>query len=236
MKTRSKSLGKKFAASAFAIAMAGTLTAATYVPRIALANSDAKGKWYTDFATFEEEQQYAADLNVQIEEEGIVLLKNKNNVLPFSSSVKNVTLFGSRSYSPVYGGSGSGAGSGDYVPLTEGLEMAGFNLNGRVRDVYERVSKTAVISGVIGGTARTPVEIDIENLANVKGSYSFYHDALITTLTRDGGEGSDLWTSNIETHSDKNDHVLMLDDNEKDLIAEMKAVKKQYGCPIVIDC
>lgn len=234
MKTRSKSLGKKVAVGVVAFAMAGTLASAGLTSGMASANTDAKGKWYTDFASFEEEQQYAAELNAKIEAEGIVLLKNKNGTLPFSKSVKNVTLFGSRSYSPVYGGSGSGAGSGDYVPLTEGLERAGFQLNGRVKDVYERNTKTAVISGVIGGTARTPVEIDVENLANARGSYSFYHDALITTLTRDGGEGSDLWTKDIETHTDKTDHVLMLDDNEKDLINEMKAVKKQYGCPIVI--
>ena len=34
------------------------------------------------------------ELNVKIAEEGFVLLKNKDNVLPFDSNVKKISIFG----------------------------------------------------------------------------------------------------------------------------------------------
>ena len=76
----------------------------------ALAEAPA-GKWYTDFGSYEAEKKSAGELTERIMEEGAVLLKN-DGILPLAKSIKNVTLFGARSFDPVTGGTGSGGGGG----------------------------------------------------------------------------------------------------------------------------
>ena len=77
------------------------------------------GKYYTDFATLAEEREAAKELNIQVEAEGIVLLKNENNALPLSKSAK-ITLLGYATQNITKGGGGSGSGRpGEYgVPST----------------------------------------------------------------------------------------------------------------------
>ena len=81
-------------------------------------------------AITEETQASAEALGMDIADEGIVLLKNEENLLPLSEN-KNLNVFGWASTNPVYGGTGSGALSDAYeiVDLLTGLENAGFNLN-----------------------------------------------------------------------------------------------------------
>ncbi len=70
--------------------------------------------------------------------EGIVLLKNLKNVLPINNKVKNVALFGRTSYDFIAGGSGSGNVNHAYVvSLLEGLDNAGFSVDGNLKSVYE---------------------------------------------------------------------------------------------------
>ena len=73
----------------------------------------------------EETSNEATELARQIAEEGIVLLKNEENVLPMSDS-KNLNVFGWASTNPCYGGTGSGSLSDAYetVSLLQGLENA----------------------------------------------------------------------------------------------------------------
>ena len=49
-------------------------------------------------------------LNVKIAEEGFVLLKNKDDVLPFGSNVKKISIFGKASDDMAANGGGSGGG------------------------------------------------------------------------------------------------------------------------------
>ena len=61
---------------------------------------------------------------VQIEAEGLVLLKNEDGALPLKN--KRVNVFGAGSVLPFYGGAGSGAvTSDDPVSFYEALETAG---------------------------------------------------------------------------------------------------------------
>ena len=181
------------------------------------------GKWYTDFGSYEEEQQFAEELNGELMAESMVLLKNADNVLPLDSSVKNVTLFGARSYETFTGGTGSGGGTSDPVKLTESLKDAGFNVNTRVQEIYENKKMTATVAPAgMGTTGETTVDPPVSWLAPAESSYQFFNDAAIITLGRTAGEGSDIYTSDVPTHSDPTDHVQSLDDNEKALIQYVK--------------
>ncbi len=221
MKAKTMLRGKKVLCAVSAIALAGSIAVTGLTFPAVRAFADEPGKWFADFASFEEEQEYAAKLNEKIMEEGAVLLKNKNNTLPLSKTERNVTLFGQRSYDPVTGGTGSGVGTGKYITIPESLEAAGFNVNSKVRAIYEG-NPTSVTEYEIGYKAQT-VESDISLMEGTEGSFLFYGDAAIMTISRTGGETEDLYQYNLSTHADKTEHYLELDDNEKALIKFMKA-------------
>lgn len=70
-------------------------------------------------------------------DEGIILLKNKKNVLPLNLE-KKVALFGTASYDFIAGGTGSGDVNKAYVVnLLEGLSDQGFNLDSTVTSYYD---------------------------------------------------------------------------------------------------
>ncbi|MBS8061445.1 beta-glucosidase, partial [Streptococcus suis] len=71
-----------------------------------------------------------------IQEEGTVLLENKNKTLPLEKSSK-VNVFGISSVAITYGGSGSGAADeSKNINLQQGLENAGFEVNSELTDFY----------------------------------------------------------------------------------------------------
>ncbi len=74
---------------------------------------------------------------VELEQEGIVLLKNKENVLPLGD--KKVNIFGAGSVVPFLGGAGSGAiTTDDPVTFYEALDENGINYNPELRALYEQ--------------------------------------------------------------------------------------------------
>ena len=73
----------------------------------------------------------------EIEEEGIVLLENKDEALPLDDE-KKVNVFGYASENPTYGGSGSGAGDeSENITLAQGLEDNGFEVNSDLTEFYK---------------------------------------------------------------------------------------------------
>ena len=225
MKTKTKSFGKKKLAALVSVALAGTIALTGFsVPTVGAsattASEEEAGKWYTDFGSYEDEQKSAGELNEKIMEEGCVLLKNNNNTLPLKTE-KKISLFGARSYDPVTGGTGSGGGGGNYVTLPDSLEAAGFEVNSKVKACYEANPNVAE-TGAEGYKAQT-VENDISVLNSAQTSYRYYNDAAIITIARTGGEGADLYVQNLYSHSDKTEHYLELNDNEKALIEHVKA-------------
>lgn len=63
-----------------------------------------------DSLAVEDATKGSRDMSTKIEEEGIVLLENKNDILPIDVSSNNkVNVFGQTSIALIYGGAGSGA-------------------------------------------------------------------------------------------------------------------------------
>ena len=174
------------------------------------------GKYYTDYATLAEEREAAKELNIQVEAEGMVLLKNDNNALPLSKSAK-ITLLGYTTQNITKGGGGSGSGRpGQYgVPsntLQYELEASGFKVNPATINYYASNKKEV-------GTLP----------AHVQATYGNYSDAAIVMFSRVGSEGSDRATFGQDTNKDK--HYLEFTDAEQALI---KHAKEHFNKVVVL--
>ena len=174
----------------------------------------SQGKYYTDFANLAQERAAAKALNIQLGEEGFVLLKN-DGVLPLDSATTKVSMFGFRAANIMMGGGGSGSGRpGQYgVPKTsleDGMKQAGFDVNERLLSFYS--TKSAEVK---------PTDIP----DSIAYTYDAYSDAALVVVSRSGSEGRDEVTYGYaqNENADPNAHMLELTDTEKDLIRYVKA-------------
>lgn len=175
----------------------------------------------------DESKANADDVNVKLNEEGMVLLKNKNNALPLAKGSK-ISVFGKNSDNIAIGGSGSGAASGDFIGVNESLRNAGFEVNPTLENFYHdnklsgegRSSASGDLDSGKPVTLKTGETPQSSYTNEVKDSYKNYQDAAVIVLTRIGGEGMDLpMTMNgVEGARKSDDHYLQLDKNEEDLI------------------
>ena len=210
---------------------------------------DNRAEWYDRQYTSKEEVLAAAnDFVVEVEKEGIVLLKNENDALPLSGDGAHVSVFGKNSVNIVYSGSGSASSNSSTAQKTlyESLEAAGISYNETLKSFYEDSGKSgkgrpenpAMTSGqrLSGfGTGETPVD---SYTPDVVDSYTGYQDAAIVVFSRIGGEGFDLPRTMAESFggaavagASADSHYLELDENEKALLAH---VKENFSKVIVI--
>ncbi len=210
---------------------------------------DNRDEWYNrEFSSKEEVFDAANDFVIDVEKEGIVLLKNDNQVLPLSLEKAKVSVFGKNSVDLVYSGSGSASASGttEGKTLFESLDAAGISFNETLKSFYEdngksgsgRPDNPAMTSGqrLSGfGTGETPLS---NYTKDVKDSYSDYMDAAIVVISRIGGEGFDLPRTMTVTFGGEEiegaslgSHYLELDENEKDLL---KHVEENFSNVIVV--
>ncbi len=147
--------------------------------------------YYTsEFSSKAEALQAGLDLNKQIAEEGIVLAKNNDNVLPLAKGSK-VTLLGYNAYHPNAGGSMNGGDASGGVAIAQatiisGMEDAGFELNPAVKETYDGLAENE-------NTKNLSSDMDLVAAYQAvypywKESISEYNDAAIIVLA--AGEGS----------------------------------------------
>ncbi len=201
---------------------------------------DNRDKWY-DREYYEKEDVLLAanDFVVDVVKEGIVLLKNENNVLPFINENTKVSVFGKNSVDIIYSGSGSASGSGslEQKTLYESLEAANITYNQSLKDFYEDDNKSG--SGRPGNPAMTSGqrisgfetgETAIDSYpSDLTDTYQDYQDAAIVVISRIGGEGFDLPRTMTDTFGGSpvngaisDSHYLELDQNEKELLQYVK--------------
>lgn len=193
--------------------------------------------YYTDFETKEEARLNGELVNEKINEEGIVMLKNNANTLPLTNGAK-ISVFGKNSVKLVYGGSGSGAGSGLYTKtIFESLTASGFEFNPTLKEFYEssdsgngrtsnpQMENDGSINLITGETAWDRYSNEVIN------SFGSYDDAALIVISRIGGEGWDLPRRMVDKDGNLasgarsvDDHYLQLDANETEMIQEVAKV------------
>jgi len=233
------------------IIAAAVLTTALATPMFFQAGQRAFAADYSNDYGKDELLEEMENLNLQIAEEGIVLLKNRNNALPFARNDRHVTVFhscwdpwskekyaGNVVGNMEIGCSGNG-GSGGVLPsdprdVYEGLDENGFDVNVAVKNLYERYKVDYNYVNKKGSTYLYDEKyINTVNGPNLKllkkAEKSFYNfsDAAIITISRQEGEGTDIIGDHVffdEKEQKKNgvNHYLELNSGEKELIAYAK--------------
>ena len=97
-------------------------------------NDDSAARFKTDYATIEDMAAAARDIAIREGEEGTVVMKNDNGVLPLKANA-NVALFGLAAYN-VYGPKG---GNADAASLADALAGAGLNVNETLKDYLTNI-------------------------------------------------------------------------------------------------
>lgn len=192
----------------------------------------------------------ANKFNETIAEEGFVLLQNKNNALPIStseSSKKKVNLFGKNWSNPAFGGGGSSSfstSSGDGIDGYTSIKNANFEFNPTLKAFYDNDEVSGAkrpqyqyqAADMI--TAETPQSMYTDDVKNSLASYS---DASIVMVSRTGGEGIDVsdffFGKSVAGRSGDlaGQHYLQLDDNEKALIDLAKTTANNNPVVLVLN-
>lgn len=130
--------------------------------------------------------------------EGVILLKNADNALPLSGSVKKVAAFGNASYDTFSGGTGSGDVNELYtVSISQGLANAGFELETTLKMQYESYISEAksknekpadpIAALLAPNTGETEMGVEMLSARLLADEC----DAAIITIGRNAGEGND---------------------------------------------
>ncbi|WP_294299958.1 glycoside hydrolase family 3 N-terminal domain-containing protein [uncultured Chryseobacterium sp.] len=134
--------------------------------------------------------------------EGMVLLKNEQNTLPFDNKQKEVSLFGVTSYAWITGGTGSGSVNNKHtVSLLEGLNAAGYKLDRELVDLYKPHAEKEEAAEKENRKKRGILALP-ERLPEMKLDDAFYakkaetSEIAFVTLGRNSGEGGDRVVDN----------------------------------------
>ena len=171
-----------------------------------------------------------AAITRQTSAEGMVLLQNRNNVLPINS-LKMVALFGVNSYDFLSGGLGSGCVNVPYVvDMVQGLKNIGVSTTPTLTDIYEKyvpyakaklkAEKNPEMWFLDQGQPKLE-EIPISDRLVMREAPQA--DAAIITLGRQSGEGIDREISEFNITKD-----------ERDLIDHVSDIFHAQGKPVIV--
>jgi Beta-glucosidase-related glycosidases len=132
--------------------------------------------------------------------EGIVLLKNEDNLLPLKN-VKNAAVFGLNSYKMIAGGTGSGNVNKKYVRnLDEGLLINGISADTTIANWYKKyiayqdATNGLEASGMNAILLGSPVIAEPVTPSGLISKDLNTNDVAIITIGRNAGEGGDRKT------------------------------------------
>ncbi|MGM8361947.1 beta-glucosidase [Flavobacterium sp. ARAG 55.4] len=135
--------------------------------------------------------------------EGMVLLKNKNSILPYKNTENTIAVFGDTSYNFIAGGTGSGDVNKAYtVSLIEGLTNAGFKIDQDIEAAYvpfvnDVVAKEMKRREEHGGLLAVPQRLPEMPLDPAMIAQKAKTDAVaIITIGRNSGENEDRHIDN----------------------------------------
>lgn len=129
--------------------------------------------------------------------EGMVLLKNDQQLLPYTNKTKEIAAFGVTSYNFIAGGTGSGDVNEAYtVSLIEGLSNAGYKVDQELKKLYVPFVKNALYQDSIRkakeGLLALPERMKELNVDKAVIDKKAVSAALaIITIGRNSGEGGD---------------------------------------------
>ena len=138
-----------------------------------------------------------AEVTRQAAIDGMVLLKNNNDALPISSSIKKVASFGATSLDIVSGGTGSGDVNEAYtVSMFDGLKNNGLTPDSELAGIYEEYIKAEKAKNkrssnpfaFMGG--KDPVE-EMAVSKDLAAKMAGKNDVALITIGRNAGEGGD---------------------------------------------
>lgn len=144
-------------------------------------------------------RENGAAVSQEIADEGIVLLKNADGMLPLTGGKVNV--FSYAAYNIRYGGSGSGGGDASTaVDLFAGLTNAGIAYNEKLdafyrsqKDISQKGSSNGLISVIESMASKKTDEPAIDYLTeDVMAQAKEYSDTAIIVIGSDGVEASDF--------------------------------------------
>ena len=166
-------------------------------------------------------------LAVEIETEGVVLLKNQDNALPLGE--KRVNVFGAGSVEPFYGGAGSGAvTTDDPVTFYEALDTAGIAYNRELKELYERRVRSftlktdnTVINNLLQlALAKSALdEMPVKYLTNrIMDRAKAYSDTALLVISRTSAEGRDLSPETLRLSEEEKQLVTLVTESFAEVI------------------
>lgn len=166
----------------------------------------------------------------KIVEEGIVLLRNENNVLPLEKN-SNVNLFGWATVSHIRGGDGGsgGATSDGIVTIQNSMENSGFKVNTDLLKMYTDFDGTRgdlpdADDAVYGGYEKTwglpePDINDAKLYTNeLKENAENFSDTAVVTIARGSGECVDIPEGYLSLTQEEKSLLQYTRDNYKKVI------------------
>lgn len=200
---------------------------------IAMPYKGIADKFFSDIAYTDKDSylESAQALNIKIAEEGITLLKNKDNLLPLKNTLNKLSVFGKSSVNIALGGGGAGAGyvtSGiTKIDTHKSLTDAGFVLNDELTNFYKSLEKSGPFkkSGSSSwGVDNTIVyETDAAYYTqDIIDTFKNYNDAAVVVISREGSEGSDFCSYDVRDNQTgapaTTKHLLQLSNDETDML------------------
>lgn len=165
----------------------------------------------------------------EVMSEGIVLLKNKDDVLPLKKGAK-ISFYSANAIDSVISGCGSSGAAQEAidnaVSLKEGAENSGFEVNGELWQWYQNnISSYTQRPNSGGGSVRgnqsqtQSFRLNDASWAQLPSAKNNSADAAVVVLSRNAGENADM-----PMRADGTDY-LQLGENERDILENLKSLK-----------